>query len=89
MNSTVVTSNNAVENRTGRSIDEERRLDRFERVLRPFGVMVADTDPIHPVCVYRLDLAEFMKVQCQSKICSSDTHLNPVYAHRRSRNAVL
>jgi len=50
-----------IQDHTSFTIDQDGRFHRPERVIRPFGVVLARRDTIHPGCVDRLDLAGIVR----------------------------
>ena len=55
-----------VENYTNLTVDQDGRLDRMKRVIRPFGVVLAGRDPIHDGCVDRLGLTGVVQLRRQT-----------------------
>ena len=74
-----------VQNSTSQAIDQERRLDRSERVIRPFRIVLAGGNPIYPGCVDCLDFTEFVQLNCQTEKRSPDPHLELLFSRTNGR----
>jgi hypothetical protein len=68
-----------IEDRTGLTIDQSSRFHRSERVIRPFGVVLARRDSIHAGCVDRLDLAGVVQLRRQPKEVASEQHFEVLH----------